>query len=67
MKAEQMGKTEEVIPDEFDDEDACQHCGGEGFIMESDGDPSDWGEDTYCGPEDSVIMCRHCKGKGYLP
>lgn len=44
------------------DGDACPHCGGEGYIMESDGDPSDWGEDTYCGPMDSTIICRHCKG-----
>lgn len=54
--------------DDFDDEydDCCPRCGGEGWIMASDGDPSDWGEDTYCGPMDAEIECRECRGTGYL-
>ena len=49
--------------DEFDD--LCQRCGGEGWLMAIDGDGSDWGEDTYCGPEDATITCRLCHGTGY--
>lgn len=52
--------------DYIDDGDMCVTCGGEGWIMEEDGDPSDWGEDTYCGEEDAAIVCRHCGGKGTI-
>lgn len=54
---------------DFDDEldgDCCPRCSGEGWMMESDAGPSEWGEDTYCGPEDSTITCPECKGTGYL-
>lgn len=49
--------------DYFDPEDdgLCEVCGGDGYIMAADGDGSDWGEDTYAGPMDAVIKCRHCK------
>lgn len=47
-----------------DDGDECPHCCGDGFIDACDGDPTDWGEDTYCGPDDATIRCRHCNGKG---
>lgn len=49
---------------EYDMRDICQDCGGEGWIEAADGDPSDWGEDTYCGAADEVITCRHCNGSG---
>ncbi len=52
---------------EYDEDDTCPRCGGEGWIMASDGDPSDWMEDTYCGEEDAVIQCRRCNGTGKLP
>ena len=48
--------------DYFEDNDICPNCGGEGWIMAVDGDGSDWGEDTYAGPLDAVIRCRHCNG-----
>lgn len=51
-------------PDE--DNDLCPVCGGDGYIMAYDGDGSDWGEDTYAGPMDAVINCRHCNSSGYL-
>lgn len=53
---------------EFEDEDSdcCPRCGGEGWIDAVDGDPSDWGEDTYCGPEDASLKCRDCNGEGYF-
>lgn len=53
-------------PEEILDEDdaLCARCGGDGYIMAADGDGSDWGEDTYCGPMDAVIKCRCCNG-GY--
>lgn len=47
-------------PDYDDDAHLCPVCGGEGFIMAYEGDGSDWGEDTYSGPMDAVIKCRHC-------
>ncbi len=49
---------------DFDDpdENVCWNCGGEGYILACDGDGSDWGEDTYCGPMDATIKCRHCNG-----
>lgn len=47
-----------------DDEFLCDRCGGEGYIMAADGDGSDWGEDTYCGPMDAEIKCRACNGTG---
>jgi len=47
-----------------DDDDTCPNCGGEGYIMAADGDGNDWGEDTYCGPSDAMIVCRHCMGTG---
>jgi len=51
--------------DDFEEaSEDCPRCGGEGYILESDGDPSDWMEDTYCGPDDSVIMCWRCGGTG---
>jgi len=53
--------------DYLDDEPVCERCGGEGWIMASDGDGSDWGEDTYCGPLDAEIECRVCRGSGYPP
>ena len=54
--------------DEFDylDEDYCARCHGEGWIYESEGDASDWQEDTYCGSDDSIIACRVCGGTGVL-
>ena len=53
--------------DLYDGQDyECSRCNGEGWILEADGDPSDWQEDTYCGPDDSVITCRACKGKGVI-
>lgn len=45
-----------------DDDGECPRCGGDGFILASDGDGSDWQEDTYCGPEDAIIKCRVCNG-----
>ena len=48
--------------DLYDNDDECPVCGGDGYIMASDGDGSDWGEDTYSGPMDAVIKCRHCNG-----
>ena len=54
-----------VDPALLDDDDIyCERCGGEGWIMAADGDGSDWGEDTYCGPLDDEIKCRVCKGTG---
>ena len=48
-----------------DDSDRyCDRCGGEGVIMAWEGDGSDWGEDTYSGPMDEVIVCRACGGTG---
>lgn len=55
---------ERVGPEE--DDGLCAVCGGDGVIMACDGDGSDWGEDTYSGPMDAVIECRHCKGTGVL-
>lgn len=52
--------------DDYEDDDTCPRCGGEGWIMACDGDPSDWGEDTYCGSLDAEIKCRECRGTGYL-
>jgi len=55
--------TPERVKESFeDDEDYadCVYCGGEGYIYAVDGDGSDWGEDTYAGPLDAVIPCRHC-------
>lgn len=51
---------------DFDEEDGnfCLRCGGEGFIMATDGDGSDWGEDCYAGPLDAEIKCRVCNGTG---
>jgi hypothetical protein len=50
---------------DFDeDDDRCERCGGEGWIMASDGDGSDWGEDCYAGPLDAEIKCRRCNGSG---
>ena len=46
------------------DGDECDVCGGEGSIYASEGDASDWGEDTYAGLPDDVIECRHCNGTG---
>lgn len=45
-----------------DDENLCDVCGGDGYIMAADGDGSDWGEDTYADPMDAMIKCRHCSG-----
>ena len=60
-------KTEEfdmsMLPEE---PNLCSVCGGEGFIMAWEGDGSDWGEDTYSGPMDESIECRHCKGTGAI-
>jgi len=53
-------------PEDTYEDHLCQHCGGDGFILESDGDPSDWGEDTFCGSDDAVIQCRHCNGTGAI-
>lgn len=54
-----------AIPDPEQLEDyLCPNCGGDGVIMAFDGDGSDWGEDTYSGPMDDVITCRHCNGSG---
>lgn len=47
-------------PEEDEDDGLCPVCGGEGFIMAYEGDGDDWGEDTYSGPMDAVIPCRHC-------
>ncbi len=52
----------DIYLEEYD----CERCGGEGWIYEADGDPSDWMEDTYCGSDDSTIVCRVCKGKGFF-
>lgn len=49
-----------------EDDDLCPRCGGDGLIMAYDGDGSDWGEDTYSGPMDAVIECRHCNGTGAI-
>ena len=46
------------------DGDECERCGGSGEIMAADGDPSDWLEDTYCGPDDETVECRRCGGTG---
>jgi hypothetical protein len=57
-----------MIPEQDEGDDGlCPHCGGDGVIMACDGDGSDWGEDTYSGPMDEVIQCRHCKGTGEQP
>lgn len=53
-----------MADDEFEDESYCERCGGEGYIMASDGDGSDWGEDCYAGPLDAEIECRVCGGTG---
>lgn len=45
---------------DYDEDEACPRCGGDGYILASEGDPSDWGEDTYCGPEDDCIPCPEC-------
>lgn len=54
------------LDSEFDDDNLCPVCGGEGFIMAWEGDGSDWGEDTYSGPMDESIQCRHCNGTGVI-
>lgn len=51
---------------DYEDDDTCPRCGGEGWLMAEDGDPSDWGEDTYCGAVDATITCRQCKGTGVI-
>lgn len=51
---------------EYEDVDDCARCHGEGWIYESEGDQSDWQEDTYCGSDDSVIACRVCNGTGVI-
>ena len=51
---------------DYDESDECDRCGGEGWLAAADGDPSDWMEDTYCGPLDAVIKCRKCNGTGGL-
>ena len=58
----------EITPDpyDYDESDECDRCGGNGYIMEAEGDPSDWMEDTYCGADDEVIVCRKCNGTGVL-
>jgi hypothetical protein len=57
-----MSDTEKMHDFDDPDESVCWVCGGEGYIMAADGDGSDWGEDTYSGPMDAVIKCRHCNG-----
>jgi len=52
--------------EDYRDDWPCPRCLGYGWIMAMDGDPSDWGEDTYCGPEDASMVCPECKGKGTL-
>lgn len=54
-------------PEDTYEDHLCPHCGGDGLIMACDGDGSDWGEDTYSGPMDATITCRHCKGTGVIP
>ena len=53
-------------PEDTYEDHLCHHCGGDGLILASDGDGSDWGEDTYSGPDDEVIQCRHCNGTGAI-
>lgn len=55
----------ERLEDTYEDH-LCPHCGGDGMMSASDGDGSDWGEDTYTGPDDAVIQCRHCGGTGTI-
>lgn len=63
-----MAETLREIDFDHDDleGDCCTNCGGEGYILAADGDGTDWGEDTYAGPLDAEIKCRHCNGLGFF-
>lgn len=61
-------RTNTAVEQDWDaeiDDGLCDRCGGDGYIMAHDGDGSDWGEDTYCGPMDATIDCRACGGTGF--
>lgn len=48
---------------DFDDDDRCYRCGGEGVIEYADGGPEVWGED--CPSEiNHLVTCPDCGGAG---
>lgn len=51
---------------EAEAERMCDNCGGEGYLDITDGDGSDWQEDTCADAPGTLIKCRICKGKGLL-
>ena len=46
--------------DDYDDDDCCSMCGGDGTVMLSEYGPSEWGEDCFC-EEDRVVTCPECR------
>ena len=46
--------------EDYDDEDCCPMCGGDGVVMLSECGPSEWGEDCFC-EEDRVVTCPECR------
>lgn len=54
---------EKRFGDDSGDDDSCDLCGGDGWIMLSDAGPGEWGEDCFC-EVDRPITCPQCKGNG---
>jgi len=48
--------------DDYSDDDVCEMCCGDGFVMLSECGPGEWGEDCFC-EEDRAVMCPVCKGR----
>jgi hypothetical protein len=48
---------------DFDTDNTCDQCGGDGMIMLSDAGAGVWGEDTFCDI-DRPITCPTCGGGG---
>lgn len=45
---------------EYEEDDYCPMCGGDGVVMLSDCGPSEWGEDCFC-EEDRLVACPECR------
>ena len=46
--------------EDYDDEDCCPMCGGDGVVMLSECGPSEWGEDCF-SEEDRLVTCPECR------